>query len=593
MMSPNYGKVIALLACFVCSAASAETIHLKNGQVVEGTVESKDQQDTVIKVPYGTMKVSNSDIVSSSRVQESEPVASPAASIPPRPTPSVAKPLASSSSNQAVLFTPSENITEEEIEKRAILYFWEQAEPQSGLIRDRSRNGSPSSTATCCFGLVALCIGVERGWLQKDAVESRIRALLATLKDRAKTQHGFYYHFLDEHSAQRTWSSEISSIDNALLMAGLLFVAEYFPDSVLATKARMIVDRADWQWFLNGQNTLCMDWKPESGFSHARWDTYAEHMILYILAMGSNHHSIPQRCWKASTRKVKIYAHFSYVHNPQGSLFVYLFSQAWIDFRNRRDGNISYWANTVAAIKANRQFCQDQKKIFKTYENSVWGLSETDGPNGYKHYGAVAGGHDGTIAPYALISSLPFVPDLARAGIQALSKKYADKIWKQSVYISKLSYILAAVTKQVNPEKALLAGLVCDIGAIPFLSFAANLPKDYCAESDIELILPYVKGPIGYKVLNDWGFSEEFLKIPLDSENWYQNSSDELNLTDIVVLSRFHSRIGQPNKPRLPTLASIPATNKFKKSPLSPDLSLYVLHKAKQQVNDVMKAFTS
>lgn len=171
--------------------------------------------------------------------------------------------------------------------------------------------------------------------------------------------------------------------------------------------------------------------------------------------------------------------------------------------------------------------------------------------------------------------------------------KYADKIWKQSVYISKLSYILAAVTKQVNPEKALLAGLVCDIGAIPFLSFAANLPKDYCAESDIELILPYVKGPIGYKVLNDWGFSEEFLKIPLDSENWYQNSSDELNLTDIVMLSRFHSRIGQPNKPRLPTLASIPATNKFKKTPLSPDLSLYVLHKAKQQVNDVMKAFTS
>ncbi len=171
--------------------------------------------------------------------------------------------------------------------------------------------------------------------------------------------------------------------------------------------------------------------------------------------------------------------------------------------------------------------------------------------------------------------------------------KYADKIWKQSITISKLSYILAAVTKQINPEKALLAGLVCDIGAIPFLSFAANLPKDYCAESDIELILPYVKGPIGYKVLNDWGFSEEFLKIPLDSENWHQNSSDKLNLTDIVVISRFHSKIGQPNKPRLPALASIPATGKFKKTTLSPDLSLYILHKAKQQVNDVMKVFTS
>jgi len=249
-------------------------------------------------------------------------------------------------------------------------------------------------------------------------------------------------------------------------------------------------------------------------------------------------------------------------------------------------GNLGKAATTAATPRSGRGSRSRRTKLgLLSCRQPAQGLD--DDPEG------VAGGHDGTIAPYALISSLPFVPDLARAGIQALSKKYADKIWKQSVYISKLSYILAAVTKQVNPEKALLAGLVCDIGAIPFLSFAANLPKDYCAESDIELILPYVKGPIGYKVLNDWGFSEEFLKIPLDSENWYQNSSDELNLTDIVVLSRFHSRIGQPNKPRLPTLASIPATNKFKKSPLSPDLSLYVLHKAKQQVNDVMKAFTS
>lgn len=175
----------------------------------------------------------------------------------------------------------------------------------------------------------------------------------------------------------------------------------------------------------------------------------------------------------------------------------------------------------------------------------------------------------------------------------ALIRKYAGKIWKQSIAISRLSYILATVSQQVDPQKALLAGLICDIGAIPFLSFADNLPKDYCTESDIELILPYVKGPIGHKILSDWGFSEEFLKIPIDSENWRQNSSEELNLTDIVVLARLHSRFGRLNRPRLPTIDAIPAADKFKKLSLSPKLSLYLLHKAKQQVNDAMKAFSS
>lgn len=172
-------------------------------------------------------------------------------------------------------------------------------------------------------------------------------------------------------------------------------------------------------------------------------------------------------------------------------------------------------------------------------------------------------------------------------------KRYVDKIWKQSLHISSLSYVLAAVTKQANPQEALLAGLVCDIGAVPFLSFAANLPKDYCSESDIELALPYVKGPVGYKILLDWGFSEDFLKVPVYSDDWYQNSSEELNLTDIVVLSRLHSKIGQPGMPELPAITSIPAASKLKNFSLSPELSLNILGEAKLQINDAMKAFSS
>lgn len=174
-----------------------------------------------------------------------------------------------------------------------------------------------------------------------------------------------------------------------------------------------------------------------------------------------------------------------------------------------------------------------------------------------------------------------------------LVKKYLDEIWKESISISIVSFVLATITKQINPEEALLAGLISNIGAVPFLSFAANLPKEYCTASDIELALPYVKGPVGHKILNDWGFVEEYLKVPLYADDWYQNNSEKLSLTDIVVLSRLHWKIGHKNKFDLPIVSSIPAASKLKDFSLSPERSLNILHEAKQQINETMRAFSS
>jgi HD-like signal output (HDOD) protein len=171
-------------------------------------------------------------------------------------------------------------------------------------------------------------------------------------------------------------------------------------------------------------------------------------------------------------------------------------------------------------------------------------------------------------------------------------KKYLDEIWKESLSVSIISFVLATITKQANPEEAQLAGLISNIGAIPFLSFAANFPKEYCTESDIELALPYVKGPVGYKVLNDWGFVEEYRKVPLYADDWFQNTSEKLDLTDIVVLSRLHNKIGQKNTSELPVISSIPAASKLKNFSLSPEFSLNILNEAKQQINDAMKAFS-
>lgn len=173
-----------------------------------------------------------------------------------------------------------------------------------------------------------------------------------------------------------------------------------------------------------------------------------------------------------------------------------------------------------------------------------------------------------------------------------LIKKYLNEIWKESLSISIISFVLASITKQANPEEALLAGLISNIGIVPFLSFAANCPKEYYTESDIELALPYIKGPVGYKVLSDWGFTGEHLEIPLYADDWYQNNSQELNLTDIVVLSRLHNKIGQKKTTALPIISSVPAASKLKNFSLSPELSLNILHEAKQQISDTMKAFS-
>lgn len=172
-------------------------------------------------------------------------------------------------------------------------------------------------------------------------------------------------------------------------------------------------------------------------------------------------------------------------------------------------------------------------------------------------------------------------------------KKQLDRLWKSSLNLSCLSYILAEESKQYNPEEALLAGLVCDIGAIPFLTFVADLPKEFHSPTEIAQALPVVKGVIGATVLKNWNFTDEFIQVALHSNDWYQNSSTELSLTDIVVLSRLHRRISRNGEDVLPAITSIPAASKLKNIALSPENTLHILHDAKSKINEALTAFSS
>lgn len=177
---------------------------------------------------------------------------------------------------------------------------------------------------------------------------------------------------------------------------------------------------------------------------------------------------------------------------------------------------------------------------------------------------------------------------------QPLLKQHLENLWRQSLYLSALCHTLAAADgRQQNPEDALLAGLVCDIGALPFLSFVANLPAEYINDAEIEAAIPMLKGVVGATVLNEWGFPQEFIDVALASNDWFENTSAELSLTDIVVLSRLHALIGKKSTAEIPAITSIPAASKLKNIALSPENTLAILHDAKREIQTALSFFSN
>ena len=170
----------------------------------------------------------------------------------------------------------------------------------------------------------------------------------------------------------------------------------------------------------------------------------------------------------------------------------------------------------------------------------------------------------------------------------ALIKEHLETLWKQSLYLSALSHVLASSSQQQNPEDALLAGLICDIGAIPFFSFVANLPPEFINDDEITQALPIVIGKVSSTVLKEWQFADEFIDVALNSRNWYENSSKTLSLTDIVVLSRLHAMIGKKSSNDLPPITAIPAASKLQNIALSPENTLSILHDAKAKIHEAL-----
>jgi hypothetical protein len=347
------------------------------------------------------------------------------------------------------------------LQRAAFDYFLEASNPRNGLIADTSRKGSPASVAVVGFALSAYAVGVERGWLARAEGVTRTLASLRFFESSqqgpepdATGHHGFYYHFLDLESGRRVWQCEVSPIDSAFLVAGMLTAAVYFDadtpsEAELRRLAHELYARMDWDWARNGKETVAQGWKPDAGFLHYRWQGYNEASLLYILGLASPTHPLPSACYQAWTATYQWENIYGQDLLYAGPLFIHQFSHAWIDFRDIRDAfmaqkNSDYFENSRRAIAVQRRYAHHNPHREACYGPDCWGLTACDGPGflslhaggrqrrffEYAARGVPYGPDDGTIAPTAALASLPFTPALALAAVRRFFELYPE--WTES-----------------------------------------------------------------------------------------------------------------------------------------------------------------
>lgn len=323
------------------------------------------------------------------------------------------KPLAATAS-----YPGSDEQLLDEIERAAFQFFWEQANPKTGFVKDRAKTSgndtyTVASVASTGFGLTALCIGDGRGYKPKADIRARVLTTLQSTLDRSEGHNGFYYHFVDWETGQRAWKCELSSIDTALLLCGVLTARQHYQDDQqIVDLANKINGRVQWKWMLNGGDMLSMGWKPESGFLDARWSHYCELMMMYLLGMGALTEPLPAKTWSAWSRPTYTYQGITYISSGD-PLFTHQYSQAWFDFRDKRDAYANYFENSVKATKAHKLFCLSLKKKFSDYAENLWGITSSDSQHGYVAWGGppAMGPIDGTVVPCASGGSIAFCYD--------------------------------------------------------------------------------------------------------------------------------------------------------------------------------------
>lgn len=318
----------------------------------------------------------------------------------------------------------------DDLEKGNFQFFWEQANPQTGLVKDRCNvqvndQGIVASIAATGFGLTALCIGERRGFISTQAARQRVIATLTSLWKKLPNHRGFFYHWANINTGERVWDSEASSVDTAILLCGVLTCRQHFQRPDITELANDIFNRVDWTWLSEDTSLLPHGWTPEFGFLPYRWDLYSELMMMYLLGLGSFTHPLSDETWTAWKRLTFEYDGLRYI-GSFAPLFVHQYSQAWFDFRGKKDKYADYFQNSAVATDAHRLFCLELAKQFPSYSGDLWGITASDSEKGYVIWGGppAMGPIDGTIVPSAPAGSLPFMTQPVMRVLHNIKNRY-------------------------------------------------------------------------------------------------------------------------------------------------------------------------
>ena len=407
-----------------------------------------------------------------------------------------------------------------DIERRTFQFFWDTTNERNGLTPDRYPSRPFASVASVGFSLTAYPIGIENGWVSRTQAVDRTLLTLKTLHNLPQGPQrtgkagykGFYYHFLDMQKGERydSWV-ELSSVDTALLMMGVLFTREYYDrDEPREKEIRALADdlyrRVDWTWLQQRPPLISMGWFPESGFITHDWMGYNEAMMLYVLALGSPTHAVSPDAWTVWTRT---YTNDWGVYQGQeylsfGPLFGHQYSHVWIDFRDiqdqyMRERGIDYFLNSRRAVLAQREYAIDNPMEWKDYGENVWGLTASDGPQNttqeyrgdqrnFRHYSSRGAGlrenfDDGTLAPTAAVASIVFAPEVVIPATETMYKRYGDYLYSSYGFLDSFNpsfdYDIPLKTGRLVPGRGWVSSDYIGIDQGPILTMIANYRNEF------------------------------------------------------------------------------------------------------------------
>lgn len=452
--------------------------------------------------------------------------ARPPERVPAASDSAAATPNATGPSAPSFAPTPEQTAFLDTLQRRTFDWFWETTNARNGLTPDRWPTKSFSSVASVGFALTAYPVGVERGYVTREQARERV---LTTLRffwgapqgaaGSGVTGHnGFVYHFLDMETGRRFERVELSTIDTALLLAGALVCREYFDraepgDSAVRALADSLYFRADWNWARDGRALVSMGWHPEPqryanarGFNQSVWHGYMESMLLYVLALGSPTHPLPDGTWAEWAKTYKWDTFHGQEFVQFAPLFGHQYSHVWVDFRGIKDPymkgrGIDYFENSRRATLSQRAYAVANPSGWRDYGADVWGLTASDGPfdgtatvdgreRTFHTYWARGVGtdemnDDGTVVPTAAGGSVPFAPEVTIPALMAMRQRYGDDLFQRYGFLDAFNPTLRTAAGlprlqhgRIVEGKAWVDGDYLGIDQGPILAMVENYRSD-------------------------------------------------------------------------------------------------------------------